>query len=106
MLPQIARIARMEAESKMEDRGPKVEGSASAGEFDDAVDSDLESSIDASRELDRGDLVEAVARVRIAGPPRAGDKPSARYWISRRIAARLRDLKGEDFIRLANRLSE
>jgi hypothetical protein len=75
------------------------------GEFDDLLDSRLITSIEASRALDVNNLDTAIENIRPSPLPTEGSKPAARYWIARRIAFHLNELKGPDFARLASRLA-
>jgi len=76
------------------------------GEFDDSLDEALRESIVASRALDLNDLVTAIEKIHPSPWPSDGSKPKASYWIARRIASRLHDLKGPEFVMLTNRLAE
>lgn len=76
------------------------------GEFDDSLDEALRESLVASRALDLNDLVTAIEKIHPSPLPSDGSKPKARYWIARRIASRLHELKGPEFVMLTNRLAE
>ena len=76
------------------------------GEFDEVFGADLETSVVASRALDQGNVVTAIARVHLPGLPADGSKPTASYLISTRIASQMAKLKGRDFVRLADELSQ
>jgi hypothetical protein len=76
------------------------------GEYDDALNGALTSSISASRDLDQNDIAGAVTLVRPSHLAPGQDLPSARYWICRRIAASLSRLDGISFCSIARKLSQ
>ena len=76
------------------------------GEFDDSLDEKLQAGLEASRALDCGDLVTAIEKIDPSALSKSGSKPTVRYWIVRRIASRLHELKGADFVRLVSCLAE
>jgi hypothetical protein len=68
------------------------------GQFDEELQDALRRSIQASRALDRGDLVGAISKFSFIDlDPRCG---SARALIGRRIARSLPHLRGHDFLKL------
>jgi hypothetical protein len=102
--PQAGRAGRYDSVFKRATAPGKF--AVAPGEFDDVLDQAFQAAIDASRAFDLGDFVTAIEKIEPAPLPSDGSKPTARYWITRRIAARLQELKGADFVRLAGRLAE
>jgi cold shock CspA family protein len=69
------------------------------GGFDDILNDDLKNSIKASRYLDLGETVSAIAEVKVTNDHRPGNY-SVKPLLLQRIASKLDKLKGKEFIKL------
>lgn len=75
------------------------------GVFDDILNDDLQATIIACRYLNLGDIVSAIVEIKLANQGGLG-KYRVKPKVLNRMACHLDNLSGEDFMRVAERISE
>ncbi len=75
------------------------------GVFDDILNDDLQATIIACRYLNLGDIVSAIVEIKLANQGGLG-KYRVKPNVLNRMACHLDNLNGEDFMRVAERISE
>jgi hypothetical protein len=85
---------------------PVFPASLSSGQFNDTLNEDLQRLLLASRALDRGDIINAVGYLLVSTHITPNSMPTAKEWITMRIAPLLKHIDGSDFLGIVDKLSE